>query len=236
MATPPSLDHPANEFWLLPGRAAFWPARSTLLVADLHLGKAEALRRDGVPVPTAVGRESLDRLSALIELCRPDRVLVLGDLLHAPAGLTPTLIDSVVRWRRRFTGRFELIRGNHDRQIDRVADLWHLKVHPEECVAELDFIFSHAPTPSPHAFNWAGHLHPLLTIRAGADRLRLPCFHISRPVLSPAQSELEPAVGVCVLPAFSLFTAGVGIRPAPTDAVFAITDDRVMKIDHLSRS
>jgi metallophosphoesterase superfamily enzyme len=61
----------------------------------------------------------------------PPRLLILGDLLHAPIGLTPPLIDDVA-------GRFDalrhsrqlgtlLIRGNHDSKVDRVIAPWGLR-------------------------------------------------------------------------------------------------------------
>ena len=37
-----------ERLWLLPDRAAYWPRTETLLVADAHLGKAAAFRREGV--------------------------------------------------------------------------------------------------------------------------------------------------------------------------------------------
>ena len=41
------------ELQLLAGKAAWWPAERTLLVADAHIGKAVSFRRLGVPVPEA---------------------------------------------------------------------------------------------------------------------------------------------------------------------------------------
>jgi uncharacterized protein len=42
---------PPPDIVLLPGRAAWMPATRTLLVADLHLGKAATFRHAGIPVP-----------------------------------------------------------------------------------------------------------------------------------------------------------------------------------------
>jgi len=39
-----------EELLLLPQRALWWPAQKTLLVADLHFGKAATLRAHGIPV------------------------------------------------------------------------------------------------------------------------------------------------------------------------------------------
>ena len=55
-----------EQLWLMPERAAWWPARRTLLVADLHLGKSETIRSFGAPIPSGVLDESLGRLSRAI--------------------------------------------------------------------------------------------------------------------------------------------------------------------------
>jgi hypothetical protein len=50
----------------------------------------------------------------------------------------------------------------------------------------------------------------------GADRLRLPCFH------------LGTAVGI--LPAFSAFTGGVDMKRRPGERIFAIADEAVVEV------
>ena len=41
-----------EQVQLLAARAAYLPRLGALLVADLHVGKAEAFQRRGVPVPS----------------------------------------------------------------------------------------------------------------------------------------------------------------------------------------
>ena len=77
---------------LLPGRAALVAATRTLLVADLHLGKAATFRRAGIPVPEGSAGRDLDRLTRLVADTRATRVIVVGDLLHSAAGCTPGVI------------------------------------------------------------------------------------------------------------------------------------------------
>ena len=54
---------PDAEIVLLPGRAAVLPASATLLVADLHLGKAATFRKAGIPVPEGSAQRDLARLA-----------------------------------------------------------------------------------------------------------------------------------------------------------------------------
>ncbi|MDX2132827.1 MAG: ligase-associated DNA damage response endonuclease PdeM [Planctomycetota bacterium] len=201
---------------LLPERAILWG--TTLLVADLHLGKGEAMCRLGVGVPRVVLDESLDRLSRAVVRTGASRVLVLGDLLHAPLGITQGLVERVRAWRDSYPGDVTLVPGNHDRALARVADAWHLRLAPD-VLHEAPFAFAHDPQAlrehhSPYA--WCGHIHP--AVRLGPPRLAtsLPAFLLSR------------AVGV--LPAFSAFTAGAPVRPAPHDRLYVVADGRVMEL------
>ncbi|NBP80976.1 hypothetical protein EBU58_09735, partial [bacterium] len=58
VATPPGFE-------LLPGRGAWLPTSRTLLVADLHLGKAASFRHAGLPVPEGSSGGDLQRLERL---------------------------------------------------------------------------------------------------------------------------------------------------------------------------
>ena len=74
----------------------------------------------------------------------------------------------------------------------------------------------HHPQPRPSAYVLAGHLHPCVTVGRGIDRLRLPCFQLSR------------TVGV--LPAFGAFTGMHPIDRAPEDRVFVVADNAVHEL------
>ena len=62
--------------------AAFYPAQSTLLVADLHFEKGSAFARKGLFLPPYDTRTTLARLEAAIARHRPARVVALGDSFH----------------------------------------------------------------------------------------------------------------------------------------------------------
>lgn len=211
METPAGED----EVILLPHRAAFWPARHTLLVADLHLGKCAAFRVSGIPVPHGVIEESLNRLSEAIACTGAARVLVLGDLLHAPAGLTDAMLECVAAWRAACPAAIAVVPGNHDRSLQRAAECWRIDVLPE-LYEEGPFAFAHQPVRRPGSFVWCGHLHPAVPIDRGRMAPKLPCFHLS------------PGVGV--LPAFTRFAAGGMLRRGPRDRLYVIADDAVMPV------
>src|SRR5581483_4670609 len=112
---------------LLPDRAIFWPARQTLLLADVHLGKTASFRTLGIPVPEGSTRKDLSRITHLIEQTRAARVIILGDLIHARHGRHPEIVDTLVAWRESHSSvRMTLVRGNHDRASGRIPREWNI--------------------------------------------------------------------------------------------------------------
>lgn len=209
---------------LLPERAAFFHDSRTLLVADLHLGRQHAWQAEGKPIGDAATaaslEEPLNRLSNAIRETRARRVLVLGDLLHAPAGLTNDMIGRVARWRKETGTPIELVPGNHDRRLNLVIREWNLQVH-DSMLIEPPFAFTHDPAGVAARdcgtnILWCGHVHPLVLLRTRGDALRLPCFCFGSTT--------------ALLPAFSGMSSGATIRPEPGDRVFAITGSDVLDV------
>lgn len=207
----------SREVVLLPHRAVHWPAAATLLIADLHLGKSETYRTLGAPIPDGVLDSDLGRLDRALEATAARRLIILGDLLHAAAGLTETLVARVAAWRSTPVRRdLEIViaPGNHDRRLDLVAEPWQLDIRAA-AFEEGPFGFCHDPADACAPFTWAGHIHPMAALRRRGDELRLPCFWMTG--------------RIGVLPAFSAFTRGMTVSPGFGDQVFAIAGDRVLE-------
>lgn len=197
----------------LPERALWWPARRTLVVADLHWGKEQVFHAAGIPVPLGALEDDLSRLEAVSRRVGALRVLVLGDLVHGV--LAGSVVAEVAAWRHRFDVPMLLVRGNHDRHTPTLPEPWRIsEVHGS--LEEGPFLFRHEPEPAEGRYTWAGHLHPMVRLSGGNDRLRLPCFHLG--------------ARVGVLPAFGTFTGGVAVRPAPGDAVFAVAEGQIVAL------
>jgi DNA ligase-associated metallophosphoesterase len=203
---------------LLAERALFWPRAATLVVADLHWGKAATFRAAGIPVPVGATSDDLSRLDAALFRTCARRLVVLGDLFHAKAGriATQTLAE-LRRWRAlRDELEIMLVRGNHDRHAgDPPGDLRINCVNAPAFVPP--FVLRHEPAPSSEGYTLAGHLHPGIVLTGRAlQRERLPCFW-----LTPRGA---------VLPAFGSFTGSVSVVPGPEDRVFVIADQEVIGV------
>lgn len=222
----------AADIVLLPGRAALVPASHTLLVADLHLGKAAAFRHAGIPVPEGSAQRDLRRLAALVARHAVRRLLILGDLFHARSGCTEAVHAEFAALRSQIAAtEVVLVLGNHDRPVVGRAgglpsSLGIDAVLP--AVVEPPFSFVHEPVADIAAaardlFTIGGHLHPTISIRAASgDRLADRCF------------VAEPAT--LVLPAFGSFTGGHRIAPTPEMRVWIARDDGVADVTRLARA
>lgn len=202
---------------LFPERAMHLPERQTLLVADVHWGKAAAFRADRVPVPRGTTTDDLERLDALLEVTGARTLIVLGDLLHARSSLAPETLLAIEAWRARHRGlAITLVRGNHDVHAGDPPPT--LDIH---CVdapfAVGPFRLYHHPTSDPSGYALAGHVHPAVRLSGrGRQRLVLPCFAFG------ATSGL--------LPAFGSFTGAAVVDPPRDARCFVIADGSVMSV------
>lgn len=183
------------EVHLLPERAVWWPAGRTLFIADLHLGKAATYRALGQPVPGGTTQENLARLTTLITEHTPQRVVFLGDFLHAAAARTPDLLAALHAWRAGHAAvDMTLVRGNHDSRAGDPPALLLIDVVDEPHL-HGPFALCHHPQQHATHFVLAGHVHPVCRLTGrGRDSLRMPCF-----VAQARQA---------TLPAFGEFTGG----------------------------
>lgn len=204
-----------------------------LLVADVHLGKAQRYQALGQSVPGRVvagtTARTVQRLQQALIHSAARRLVVLGDLVHGPqvAEAVQALADMLVPWHERTGGTVLVIGGNHDRHAspdwaplaDRLGAAW--QVLPEDAVVmERGLALSHEARPEPGAVaSLGGHLHPCWEGRGPArDRLRLPCFWMR-----------EQAGVVCVtLPAFGDFTGMHPVPARPGHILWALTPDHTL--------
>ncbi len=191
---------------LLGDRALYRPSRRALLIADLHLGKADVFRRAGIGMPAGGTGYDLERLDTLLDRHPVDSLWILGDVLHGPAPRA-AWHRRWRSWRERHAAlRVVAVRGNHDRGLPG-ADLGIEDVG--ESVQDGPFLLRHEPFAHPALHVLCGHLHPLARL-PGMTR-RWPAFWLRD--------------GLTVLPAFSHFTAGVAPLLQPGERLVACVED-----------
>ncbi|MCC1498405.1 metallophosphoesterase, partial [Alcanivorax sp. 1008] len=128
-----------------------------LILSDLHIGKTAHFRRHGIPMPDDILQKDLRRLKELINHFNTRRLIIVGDLFHAE---TNSDMDTFKTWLMQFDDlSLVLVKGNHDRQSQRLMD--ELNIHVESTLIIDPFIFVHDPSgKTTKNFTFSGHIHP----------------------------------------------------------------------------
>lgn len=199
-----------NHFTLLKERAIYWHERSALLLADVHAGKANHFRKNGIPLSSDHLLMDLNRIEELMSQWSPSELLVLGDLFHSYHNQENAY---VVQWIVENKIPLHLIKGNHD---------LHTPVY--EGIEESDFLeyngikLLHDPLEevSEH-FIIGGHIHPGFRLQGkGRQSLSLACFHISEKRL--------------ILPAFGSLTGKKIMKQEKGDKIVLVTDNGLIHL------
>lgn len=222
--------HASGGLWLEEER--------TLLLADLHLGYGWAQRRRGQLGPLA-DQETSARLAVVMEEMKPEQLVLLGDIIHAPKP-APEERDWIRATLDGLAARTRLIclRGNHDRDVEGVPPIEYplLEGWASEQMTGLRAIHGdRLPVALKQGERLiVGHHHPAIAIEdASGARRRVPAFLI--------------AGAIVVLPAFSPFAAGLNVwrsipeeiaalgGPGVEPEVIAVTGKQAVALGPLSR-
>ena len=181
--------------------ALFWPAERALIVADLHLEKGSAFASRGQMLPPYDTRETLQRLTEVIDFYRAETVIALGDSFHDVGGPGRMQPDDLAMLRlMQDHCEWIWIAGNHDPHIDVSSLGGH--VRPSLDVEGLTL--RHEPGPGRTTHEIAGHLHPAARVALNGYAMRRPCFIGNGLRL--------------VLPAFGSYAGGLNVLDAVTDS------------------
>ena len=196
---------------LLGDRALHWPARRSVLIADLHLGKADVFRHAGIGLPSGGTGHDLGRLDALLAGTQARELWILGDVLHG-AALHSRWRDSWNQWRARHPRlRVVALTGNHDRALAQAGlDIELAGI----LVEDGPFALRHDPEPHAGLHVLCGHVHPLAGL--SGMRRRWPAFWLRE--------------RMTLLPAFSGFTAGVVPRLSPGEQLVACVEGEAIPL------
>ena len=206
-----------EQLRLLCERAVFWERTRTLFVADPHFGKAAAFRAAGVLVPRGTTGETLSRLDTALDRTGAERIVFLGDFLHAREGRAPETLAAINDWRARWSRvAMLLVRGNHDKRAGDPPRELDMRCENAP-VIEVPFVFAHHPIRSDAGYALSGHVHPGARLSGpGREHTRLPCFWFGREI--------------AVLPAFGEFTGLADIDASPGDRVWVVADGEVIPV------
>lgn len=195
---------------LLDGRLAlFHKTEHWLAVADLHFGYELSQRAAGALVPLWGMATISQRLNELVCEYEPQRLIVLGDLVH-----DKTAAREAAQLLRGFAELCEVVvvAGNHDRQLR-----GHVEMVDSLETDRFHFHHGHCAAKAGNRIQIIGHHHPAAVITDGAG-LRLKC---------PAFVQQS---GCWIMPAFSPWAAGTRWAPDESSRIWLCTADRVFAL------
>lgn len=179
---------------LLEPGAIFWPARSALLIADLHFEKASFYAGGGQMLPPYDTIATLTDLERLHRATGAREIWCLGDSFHDARGCERLSVEARARLRALTQAtRWTWIVGNHDKGATAMAETCGGRVADEALVDGL--LLRHEASPAETRPELSGHFHPKLRLRLRGRHVARRCF-----VMSPTK---------LILPAFGALTGGL---------------------------
>jgi putative SbcD/Mre11-related phosphoesterase len=173
-------------------------SRGILVAADVHIGMEEELRTQGLHFPLREEEILLARFGKAVDLYRPERVILNGDIIHSFATVPRRVQGKCQRILEFLEDRSEviLLAGLHDRLLTSFAGR---PVGLEMVIGEWLITHGDRALSANHSLI-IGHEHPVLA----ADMVREPCFLIGESVLHGKD--------VIILPAFNPLCQGVVVN------------------------
>jgi len=178
-------------------RAVYLADADTVVVADLHLGRADASR---VEAPIDAIESIRRRVRALLDQFDPETIVFAGDLLHSFDRLPTVAVDAIEElWADCTDAGVEpvAIAGNHD---SRLAECWPGDVADAVALEDGTVICHGHTTPEKHGDRYVvGHVHPAITI----EGVKRPCYLFGEDAYRGGE--------LLVLPAFTTLAGGVDL-------------------------
>ncbi len=197
-----------------PSGGLYWPARRTLVVADLHLEKGSAFAARRTLLPPYDSAASLAKLQGLIRKFAPARVVCLGDSFHdvrAEARMAPN--DAALLKRLVAGLDWVWVVGNHDPAIPLA---FGGRIVSE--IVEDKLALRHAPAAAGGLApgEIVGHFHPKAAVATQAGRIAAPCFALDGRRM--------------VLPAFGAYAGGLDVLDPAIARLFGRARFRVLML------
>lgn len=202
-----------EQLHLLPQKAIYWEREKCLLIADLHLGKGNHFRKNGIPVPASSQQVDWTKLKTLFATEGLLKVIFLGDLFHSSFNEDCVKFEKMIAEYPHL--QFDLVAGNHDILDEHLYKRMGMKVHLKP-LRISPFILSHEPLENiENEYNLAGHIHPGVQLKGkGKLRQRVACFFFGK--------------NSGLLPAFGSLTGLHTLKVKKDDQVFIPIGDKVV--------
>ncbi len=194
-----------------------------LCIADYHAGLEAALARQGVSLPSQA-TERREHVLSLVGTTDAERVVFLGDLAHAIGDSRGDEREELEALLKAVTERVPvtLVKGNHDGDIEPLADEFGVTVTPTDGIRVGDVGFAHGHTwPSGRVLDvevvCVGHEHPTVRLEdeVGGSRAKRAWLRgrlAPEPFAEHHDEELAIDGELVVFPAFNELSGGTWVN------------------------
>ena len=173
-----------KEYKLI-GKSLYFPEKSVLVLADLHLGYEEHLNEQGVLVPRVQLKEIMKDLKEIFKKIKyVEKIIILGDLKHEFGTISSQEwkdVKEILDFLKKKARKILLIKGNHDTILEPLAKRKELKV--VDYFKEEGICFLHGNKFVPNFLKETrilvlGHRHPAVILSDGYKKEKYKCFLI----------------------------------------------------------
>ncbi|TNE81683.1 MAG: ligase-associated DNA damage response endonuclease PdeM [Bacteroidetes bacterium] len=201
---------------LLSEKAAYWPKHARLFLSDVHLGKTQHFRKNGLALSSGAEEQDIQSIKQLVDRLAPKEVYILGDLFHSDLNSEWPLFQAFIS--EYPETQFLLVPGNHDVLDHSVYKNSNLQVCASQHFCEPFTLIHELPeNPEKEAFYFYGHIHPGVVLKGkGRQIMRLPAFYLGKNYL------LLPAFGRLTGLHVPKVSKSVTVYAASTESVFEV--------------
>jgi uncharacterized protein len=183
---------------------------SAIVCTDLHLGYEGVVADKGTFLPKANLRHIKETIKRAVELRRPSRIIVDGDIKNEFSQVHVEEFNEThefVNFLRKEMNleAITLIKGNHDNFIERLKEPFRMELYTQEALVNGYLFFHGEELPSEQGkILIMGHVHPSIAIynRLGVKE-KLKCFLMGK---------LKDGRGILILPAMNYFAEGFSVN------------------------
>lgn len=156
--------------------------KEIFVIADLHLGQEESIRKHGVVFPLKQFRQIKDKLEKLIKKSSPKKIIITGDFKHEFHTVSNTewsQISEIIDLLNK-NSKLIIIKGNHDTILKPITKRKNIQVKSHYTLNNI-YICHGDALPKNKEFERAktiiiGHEHPAITLKKGGRREKYRCF------------------------------------------------------------
>jgi uncharacterized protein len=177
-----------------------------LVITDTQIGYEESLNKQGIMIPR-MPNELMKRLERIIEIAKPSKIVINGDVKHEFGTISESEWRNVSRLVDFLVSKAELVlvKGNHDTVLGPIAAKKNVIIRDYYCIGDIYLCHGHQ-IPEDEDFRMAktviiGHEHPAVALRDNGRVERFKCF---------LKGKYKDKV-LIVQPSFNLLTEGTDV-------------------------